>query len=61
MIENLNLHQKCQSLFFHCCVTQQLVSGEVLLTRAENERLAELLQQIDEEEDSTRDTDIEVG
>lgn len=51
--------------FSECGVMQQLVSGEgggVLLTQAEKERLAELLQEVDkEEEDSARGVDSEVG
>lgn len=44
-------------------MVEQLVSGEedrVVLTQAEKERLAELLQEIDEE-DSARGADSEVG
>ncbi len=44
---------------------QKLISGEgdqVLLTHAERERLAELLQEVDkEEEESARGPDNEVG
>lgn len=52
------------NLFSFNCFAPQLVSGEMLLTCAEKERLDELLRQIDEEEeeeDNTKDTDSEVG